>query len=142
MIIVAMRLAKVIVQLLVDVAALAWLVLRPSRSLASENFFLRKQLVAFQERGAKPCRPSVADRVSLAVLSRWFDWQDALVVVGPRTLIRWHRAGFQLFWRWKSQPGRPPIPRELQALIRQMALENASWGEERIANELLRCLRR
>ncbi len=73
----------------------------------------------------------------MVVLSRWFDWRDALVVVGPRTLTRWHRAGFRLFWRYKSQPGRPPIPRELQVLIRQMALKNVSWGEERIANELL-----
>jgi len=73
---------------------------------------------------------------SLMILSRWFNWRDALVV-GPRTLTRWHRAGFRLFWRYKSRPGRPPIPRELQTLIRQMALENVSWGEERIANELL-----
>ena len=136
MLIGAMRLAKVIAQLLVDIAVFAWLLLRPSRSLASENLFLRKQLAMFQERGVKPCRPSAADRIALAVLSRLFDWRDALVVVGPRTLIRWHRAGFRLFWRWKSRPSRPPIPRELQALIRQMALKNVSWAE-RIANELL-----
>jgi hypothetical protein len=52
-------------------------------------------------------------------------------------MIRWHRAGWKLFWRWKSRPGRPPIPKALQALIRRMANENPSWGEERIANELL-----
>jgi len=57
--------------------------------------------------------------------------------VRPETLIRWHRAGWKLFWRLKSQPGRPRIPRELQALIRRMSNENPSWGEERIANELL-----
>jgi putative transposase len=51
-------------------------------------------------------------------------------------LIRWHRQGFRLFWRWKSRPGRPRIPEELQALIRQMSHENPSWGQERIANEL------
>jgi putative transposase len=52
-------------------------------------------------------------------------------------MIRWHRAGWRLFWRLKSRPGRPPIPKQLQALIRRMGSENPSWGEERIANELL-----
>jgi transposase InsO family protein len=137
MIIGVMRLAGTIIQLLADLVSLVWLLLRPGHAVASENLFLRKQLAIYQERGMKPRRPSAAERLSLVVLSRWFDWRDALVVFGPRTLIRWHRAGFRLFWRWKSRPGRPPIPRELQALIRQMAVENVSWGEERIANELL-----
>jgi putative transposase len=57
--------------------------------------------------------------------------------VTPKTFIGWHRKGFQLFWHWKCQSGRPRIPRELQHLIRQMACDNPSWGEERIANELL-----
>ncbi len=65
------------------------------------------------------------------------DWRDALVVVRPETLIRWHRAGWRLFWRCKSRPGRPPNPLELRLLIRRMAMENPLWGEERIANELL-----
>jgi putative transposase len=60
-----------------------------------------------------------------------------LTVVQPATLIRWHRQGFRLFWRWKSTPGRPPIPPDLQVLIRRMACANPTWGEERIANELL-----
>lgn len=59
-----------------------------------------------------------------------------MVVVRPETLIRWHRAGFRLFWKWKSRPGRPPIPVGLRQLIRQMAGENPLWGQERIANEL------
>jgi putative transposase len=56
-------------------------------------------------------------------------------------MIRWHRAGWKLSWRWKSRPGRPAIPLVLQKLIRRMANENPSWGEERIANELLLKLR-
>src|SRR5262249_45062542 len=60
-----------------------------------------------------------------------------LAIVQPATFLRWHRQGFQLFWRWKSRPGRPPIPADLQALIRRLARENPSWGEERIAHELL-----
>ena len=73
----------------------------------------------------------------LVLLSHGFAWKEALVNVTPKTFIGWHRAGFRLFWRWKSRPGRPRIPAELRTLIREMALSNVSWGEERITNELL-----
>jgi transposase InsO family protein len=66
-----------------------------------------------------------------------FEWRSALRNVKPDTLIRWHRKGFRLFWRWKSKPtGRPPLPKEVRDLIRRLAAENRTWGEERIANEL------
>ena len=73
----------------------------------------------------------------LVLLSHGFAWKEALVNVTPKAFIGWHRAGFRLFWRWKSRPSRPRIPTELRTLIREMALSNVSWGEERIANELL-----
>jgi transposase InsO family protein len=57
--------------------------------------------------------------------------------VKPKTFLGWHRQGFRLFWRWKSKPGRPALPKDLRALIRRMALENPMWGQERIADELL-----
>ena len=72
----------------------------------------------------------------MAFLSQRFDWRDALVIVQPQTLMRWHRQRFRTLWREKYQAGRPPIPLELQRLIRRMAKENITWGEERIANEL------
>ena len=75
--------------------------------------------------------------VSLAVLSRLFDRREALVVVRQEKLIRWHRAGWRLFWRYKCRRGRPPIPLALRQLIRRMARDNPLWGEERIANELV-----
>ena len=106
-------------------------------SLAAENLFLRKQLAFYQERKIKPRRFDNVTRFMLVLLSHGFAWQDALANVTPKTFIGWHRAGFRLFWRWKSRPGRPRIPAELRALIREMALNNPSWGEERIANELL-----
>jgi putative transposase len=112
------------------------LCLRLSPALAAENLFLRKQLALYQEHHVKPQRATDATRLSLVWLARWFDWRQALVVVQPATLIRWHRQGFRWFWRWKSTPGRLPIPPGLQALIRRMAWENPTWGEERIANEL------
>jgi len=72
------------------------------------------------------------------VLARVIDWRQLLVVVRPDTLMRWHRLGFRLFWRWKSRrPGRPRIPMPLQNLIADMARANRTWGEERIAAELL-----
>jgi putative transposase len=109
------HLADTLLTLLVDVLRFLRLCLRPGPVLAAENLFLRKQLALYQERHAKPRRATNA----------------------TRPILVWHRQGFQLFWRWKSRPGRPPIPADLQALIRRMARENPSWGEERIANELL-----
>src|ERR1019366_8158678 len=110
---------------------------RSQRSIEAENLFLRRQLALYIERGVKPRRIDSASRLALAFLSRFYRWRDALVVVRPETMIRWHRAGWKLFWRLKSGPGRPPIPLEIQALMRRTANENPSWGQERIANELL-----
>lgn len=119
--------------------ALKYLVVlhRSSKSLAAENLFLRKQLALFQEREVKPRRADDATRAAMVWLSRAFNWREALVVVKPATLIRWHRKGFRLYWKLTSRPGRPALPRQLRALIRQMASENPIWGEERIAHELL-----
>jgi transposase InsO family protein len=130
-------LAPIVLRLLADLAGLVVLSLRPRRSVEAENLFLHRELALYRERGVKPRRVDVATRVSLAVLSGLFDWRDALVVVRPETLIRWHRAGWRLFWRIKSRTGRPPIPLELRQLIRRMATENPIMGEERIVNELL-----
>jgi putative transposase len=123
--------------LLVDALHFLRLCLRSPTALAAENLFLRKQLALYQERQVKPQPATNAIRIALTWLARWFDWRRALVVVQPATLLRWHRQGFRVFWRWKSRRGRPPIPANLQALIRQMARDNSTWGQERIANELL-----
>jgi putative transposase len=130
-------LIEIAVQLLSDALRFAVLLSRPSRALVAENLFLRRQLALYKERGVRPRRIDAVTRMSLSLLSRLFDWRSALVVVRPETLICWHRAGFRLLWRWKSRPGRPPIPPELRQLIRRIAAENPLWGEERIANELL-----
>lgn len=129
--------ARIVLQLLADAVGLALLSARPRRSLEAENLVLRRQLALFKERGVKPRRIDAATRASLALLSRLCDWRSCLMVVRPETVVRWHRAGWRLLWRYKSRPGRPPIPLELRRLIRRMAVENPLWGEERIANELL-----
>jgi putative transposase len=130
-------LADLLVQLLGDLVVLVFLAARPTRSLAAENLLLRRQIALSLQRGTKPPRIDAATRITLAWLSRLCDRRSALVVVRPQTVIRWHRAGWRLLWRYKSRPGRPPIPHELRHLIRRMANENPLWGEERIANELL-----
>jgi putative transposase len=132
-----MRFAGLLLTLLCDAGRFLLLCLRPSPALAAENLFLRKQLALYQERHTTPRRATNATRLALVWLGRWCDWRQVLAIVQPATFLRWHRQGFQLFWRWQSRPGRPRIPAELQALIRQMARENPTWGQERIANELL-----
>jgi putative transposase len=129
--------AGLLLTLLCDAGRFLLLCLRPRPALAAENLFLRKQLALYQERHTAPRRATTATRLALVWLGRWFDWRQVLAIVQPATFLRWHRQGFQLFWRWQSRPGRPRIPAELQALIRQMAQDNPTWGQERIANELL-----
>lgn len=111
---------------------------RTKAALRAENLFLRKQLALYVEREAKPLRATDATRFCMVLLSRLFAWQNALVSVKPETFLHWHRKGFRLLWRWKSRRrGRPRVPEEVQDLIRRMARENPTWGEERIAAELL-----
>src|SRR5450755_3030932 len=131
-----LRLVIILVQLAAETVRWWGLACRSQRSIEAENLFLRRQLALYIERGVKPRRIDSASRLALAFLSRFFRWRDALVVVRPETMIRRHRAGWKLFWRLKTGPGRPPIPLEIQALIRR-ANENPSWGQERIANELI-----
>jgi hypothetical protein len=132
-----LQLTRALLTLLYDGLCFLGLCLRPSPGLAAENLFLRKQLALYQERQQAPRRATKATRLALVWLSRWFDWRQVLTIVQPKTFLQWHRQGFRLFWRWKSQPGRPPIPTDLQALIRRMAHDNPTWGQECIANELL-----
>src|SRR5215467_4294894 len=120
-----------------DLVRLLVLVSRSRRALAAENLFLRKQLAMFQERKVKPHRANDSTQLIMVILGRLFAWRGALVNVQPDTFIRWHRKGFRLLWRWKSRPvGRPRIPKDLRRLIQEMAAENPTWGEERIANQL------
>ncbi len=114
--------------------------LRSRRKLVLENLALRHQLEVLQ-RNAKRPRLRPPDRAFWAVLSRIFPgWRVHLSIVQPETVIRWHRAGWQLFWRRKSNPGRgrPKVSVEIRTLIRRMSLENPLWGAPRIHGELLK----
>jgi putative transposase len=128
-----LRVAEILIGSVCETLRWLPLAVRSNRAIKAENLFLRRQLALYIERNVKPRRIDWVTRIGLTLLSRFFNWRDALVVVRPETLIRWHRTGWRLFWRLKSRSGRPPIPPELQALIRRIANENPSWGEERIA---------
>ena len=129
----------VLPNLLHDFLMLIRLILRSRRALAAENLFLRKQLTFYVERKIRPRPATDGTRLILALLSNWFPWREALIIVKPETLLGWHRRGFRLFWKWKSKclKGRPRISKDVQALMQQMAANNPTWDQERIAAELL-----
>jgi putative transposase len=88
-------------RLLVDALRFVSLSLQSRSQPAAENLFLRKQLALYRERKVKARRADDATRITLVVLSQLIDWRAVLTIVKPDTLIRWHRQGFRLFWRWK-----------------------------------------
>jgi transposase InsO family protein len=110
----------------------------PRAAVAAENLALRQQLAVLQ-RSVKRPRLRKRDRIFWVWLSRlWSDWRSCLMIVKPETVIRWHREGFRLYWRWKSRkkPGRPKTDADIRELIRRMARENPTWGAPRIQSEL------
>ncbi len=114
---------------------------RTRRELALENLALRQQVaVLMRTPGSRHLRLGVWDRAFWVILSQgWASWSDALAIVEPATVIRWHREGFRRFWRRKSRRGRlgrPGLDREVVRLVRTMAQANVTWGAPRIRNEL------
>src|SRR5580692_6618218 len=109
--------------------------------LEAENAVLRHQLIVLRRRVRGRTQPTNSDRWFLVQMYRWFpSILKVVTIVQPETLVRWHRAGFRRYWRWKSNSrgGRPRIEIELRALIRQMSTENQLWGAPRIHGELLK----
>src|SRR4029077_13171871 len=104
------------------------------RRLEAENLFLRHQLSIALRRAPPRLQVSGSDRaLPVWITPRWTSLLGAAQVVQPETILRWHRAGFTAFWRWKSRKraGRPKIDRELRDLIRRMSKENLRWGASR-----------
>jgi len=107
----------------------------------AEILFLRQQLLVLSRSAPRRLRLRNTDRLIFVWLYRLFpSLLDAAVIFKPETLVRWHRSGFRLFWRWKSRrrPGRPTVPTGIRNLVRQMSRENALWGAPRIHGELLK----
>ena len=109
--------------------------------LEAENAALRHQLIILRRKVQGKVRLTNNGRWFLIRLYRWFpSILQVLAIIQPKTLVRWHRAGFRCHWRWKSRSpgGRPQIETDLRALIRQMSIENLLWGAPRIHGELLK----
>ncbi len=109
--------------------------------LEAENVALRHQVMVLRRQTRGRIRLTNLDQLFLVQLYRWFpSILRVLAIVQPETVIRWHRAGFRRYWRWKSrsQGGRPQIDAQLRDVIRRMSLDNPLWGAPRIHGELLK----
>src|ERR1700748_3480216 len=109
--------------------------------LEAENAVLRHQLMVVRRKLKGRARLTNDDRWFFVQLYRWFpSILPVVMIIRPETLVRWHRAGFRRYWRWKSRRrgGRPPVETELRALIWRMSIENPLWGAPRIHGELLK----
>src|SRR5215475_2455831 len=109
--------------------------------LVLENLALRRQLLALHTKRPRR-RLTVSHKLFwIALRSLWSGWKKPLVLVTPRTVVDWHRAGFRLYWKWLSRAkhlgGRKPTSKEIRALVFRMATENPTWGAPRIHGELL-----
>ena len=112
---------------------------KPNRRLEAENAALRRQVAVLQRKVRGRARLTNSDRLFFVLLYRWFpSILKTMTVIKPE--MRWHRAGFRRYWRWRSRNlgGRPPISAELRALIRRMNLQNTLWGAPHIHGELLK----
>jgi transposase InsO family protein len=128
-----------------DACRLLWSLLiglfRSRASLEAENLVLRQQIIVLRRTAPKRLCFNALDRLIFVGVNRLFpEVRSALAVVRPETVIRWHRAGFRAYWRWRSKPrrGRPKAPLEIRQLIRDMSLANPLWGAPRIHGELLK----
>ena len=111
------------------------------RRLEAEVTVLRHQLNILYRKTPKQVRPNALDRAIFVWLYRLFpDNSNAVAIIRPETIIRWHRMGFRAWWRWKSRNpgGRPKIDREIRDLVHRMCEENPLWGAPRIHGELLK----
>ena len=114
---------------------------KSKRRIAAENAALRQQLTVLRRQVRGRVRLTNNDRLFFVQLYRWFpSVLRVMTVIHPETLVRWHRAGFRCYWRWKSRAvgGRPQIEADLRVLIRRMSVENPLWGAPRIHGELLK----
>ncbi len=128
------------VEFLIKLLLVARTKLKSRARLEAENIVLRQQVIVLSRKTRSRVRLRNIDRLIFAWMYRLFpSILNAITVVKPETVIRWHRRGFRAYWRWKSRRrgGRPRIEREIRDLIRRMNKENPLWGAPRIHSELL-----
>jgi transposase InsO family protein len=129
------------IECLLLLAALLRTVVCDRADLVAENLLLRQQLGVLTRPTRKRPRLRARDKLFwLLARLAWRDWRRHLVLVRPETVVRWHRRGWRLFWRWRSRArtGRPRVSAEVRQLIATMASDNPGWGAERIRGELLK----
>lgn len=127
-------------ELILSMLAVVRVFLKSRSDTALEILALRQQVAVLKRKRPRPVMNSW-DRVFWTTLRRlWSRWSDVVVIVKPETVVRWHRAGFRLYWRWRSrrQGGRPKVSDEIRGLIRRLAEENRDWGAPKIHGELLK----
>src|SRR6202045_234294 len=135
-----MKQGRVMLEFLFAVLAAVRVFVRSRSDTALEVLALRQQVAVLKRQRPRPTSTRL-DRFFWTPLRHlWPRWSDVLLIVRPETVVRWHRAGFRLFWRWRSRQrgGRPRISEEIRTLIRRLAAENADWGAPRIHGELLK----
>ncbi len=115
--------------------------IRTRRRLLLENLALRQQLAVLKRKHARP-RLAALDKLFWVLVRRfWSEWKQALIILGPETVVRWHRSGFAMYWRAISRGrrivGRRRTSQEVRDLIFRMVAENSTWGAPRIHGELL-----
>lgn len=129
-----------VLEFIVSILAAVGVFFRSRADTAIEVLALRQQVAVLKRKRPRPPLTRF-DRFFWTILRQlWPRWSDVLAVVKPETVVGWHRAGFRLYWRWRSQPngGRPKISNELRTHIRTMAVENLGWGAPKIHGELLK----
>jgi putative transposase len=133
---------RIVLQLMQMLLALVQALMASRKELALENLALRQQVAALKRERPRP-RLTDLDRLFwVALRDRWSDWANALIIVKPETVVRWHQSAFKRHWARLSDsgkaPGRPRVSRQTRALVRKMAAETRTWGAPRIHAELLK----
>jgi len=120
---------------------LAFRAFRCRRDLLLENLALRQQILVFERRSLRLKLPAIDKLFWVVARKLWSGWKESLFVVTPETVVRWHRAGFRLYWSFISQykhvGGRRKVSKDLREIIFRMIAENRTWGAPRIHGELL-----
>ena len=133
--------SKMLVRVMVLLVQTVRALFRSRADLALENMALRQQVAVLKQKRSRPPLSGTDRAFWVALRQTWKHWANALIIVQPETVVKWHRKGFKLYWRWKSRPrgaGRPRADREVRSLIRKMATDNVTWGAPKIHGELLK----
>ena len=129
-----------VVDLILALIAAGRVFFRSRSETALQVLALRQQVAVLKRKRPRPLLNWLDRLFWTALRTLWPCWSDVLLIVKPETVVGWHRAGFRLYWRWRSRRygGRPKISQEIRKLVRTLAIENSDWGAPKIHGELLK----